>query len=1214
MSESEVGPAISSSDIEGVRATVRECFADLLGCTADEIGSNDTFIEMGADSLLLLQATEAIRKSFGVSVPFRSLIESLPTVAALTDYLVLQGCVGKSPSGEETGAIVPVLSENPNPTGPTANKALPSVDESQYQAKNGSGGHALETVILQQLGIMKRQFDVMSRQLGILRGTNGGLEAEPSDHTRRPDSVAEYPSLPEDSSSEVESDRGVPSEKGTSSVESSVARQRVSRGVRPKAFVAFQPIEIESASSLTARQRRHVDDLIARVCSRTRQSKRFAQDFRPVLADSRLTANYRHLWKDMVYQIIPETASGARVWDVDGNEYVDLAMGFGSLLFGHSPQFLIQELQDQIGRGIQIGLESRRAGQVAEIICELTGMERVAFCNSGTEAVMTALRLARAATGHSKVAMFTGSYHGTYDGVLVGTSRGPKGELRGVPLAPGVPEQLMKDVLLIEYCDPMAVSVLKAQSTDLAAVLVEPKQSRRPDMQAEEFLRDLRSFTEEAGIPLIFDEVVTGFRMHPGGIQGLTGIRADITTYGKSLGGGLPIGVIAGKSAYLDAIDGGMWSYGDETYPQSKQTFFAGTFFQHPLVMTAAWQVLKHIRQNGASLYQQLEERTSRLVDTLNTEMQQLGTPVKVAHFKSLFDFLFPQQQRYGDLLFYHLLEKGVFTAETRVCFLSTAHTDKDIDYVVRATRESVEELQQGGFLLEATFDNPGMRLKPMSRDRVSNPGANTVLPDPTPRDKTREHEVSYTAPLTEGQKGLWILTRMGGEAAFAFNESIALRLIGRFRVEAMRQAFQTVIGRHDSLRTSFSGDGDQLSVFSSVSLPIPVVALSRVFEGELETQLDAALAMEAKSPFDLADGPALRVRIIKLGGDEHVLIFTAHHIVVDGVSFDVIQRELSAAYSAECYGVPCSLEPPMQFREYEELLSLSRQKPDYQVAKSYWLTQFAGTLPVLDLPGTRSRPPLQTYVGSRQTVEIPRSLEKGLKAFGSREGCTLFMILLAGFKLLLHHLSDQDDVVVGVHSAGQLLAGNKDLVGFCINMLPLRTKIQDDIAVSKFVKLVKRTLLDAYSHQSYSFPTLIKDLSSKREPSRPPLVSAVFNIDRVGSEPEFFNLRVETIPNPVTFARFDLLWNLTHIGDSIILNCTYNADLFEPRTIKEWVELYIALLDNLVAQPTSTIGQLRQGLKECNMRLLLEREQELHKGKLRSLDRIERKAITLSN
>ncbi|HKF57636.1 MAG TPA: aminotransferase class III-fold pyridoxal phosphate-dependent enzyme, partial [Blastocatellia bacterium] len=538
----------------------------------------------------------------------------------------------------------------------------------------------------------------------------------------------------------------------------------------------------------------------------------------------------------MIYQVIPERASGATVWDIDGNPYVDLAMGFGSLLFGHSPGFLIGELQDQIGRGVQLGLESRRAGQVAEIICELTGVDRVAFCNSGTEAVMTALRLARAATGRSKIAMFTGSYHGTYDGVLVGPSKGPNGEMRAVSLAPGVPESLMKDVVLTEYCDPMAVSILKAHSKELAAVLIEPKQSRRPDVQAEDFLRDLRCFTEDAKIPLIFDEVVTGFRMHPGGIQGLTGIRADITTYGKSLGGGLPIGAIAGKSGYLDAIDGGMWAYGDESYPQSRQTFFAGTFFQHPLVMTAAWEVLKYIREKGAIFYQELEQRTSRLVDSLNTEMESLGAPVKVAHFKSLFDFMFPQPQKYGELLFYHMLEKGVFTAETRVCFLSTAHTDDDISHVVRATRQSVEELQEGGFLLDAAFDVRGIP-KPTSRYAAAKAGADYAVVKPVNANPGRELGLSYTAPLTEAQKGLWILTRMGGEAAFAFNESIALRLAGPLHIESMRQAFQTVVDRHDSLRATFSDEGNELSVHSSLSLPIPVVDLSALRQNDLRAR-----------------------------------------------------------------------------------------------------------------------------------------------------------------------------------------------------------------------------------------------------------------------------------------------------------------------------------------------------------------------------------------
>jgi glutamate-1-semialdehyde aminotransferase len=191
----------------------------------------------------------------------------------------------------------------------------------------------------------------------------------------------------------------------------------------------------------------------------------------------------------MVYPIVGERSAGSRVWDIDGNSYVDLAMGFGVNLFGHAPDFVTAAVAEQLARGIQIGPQSNLAGEVAEGIAALTGMERVTFSNTGTEAVMTALRVARAVTGRPKVALFAGSYHGSFDGVLVrpGSAHGAAGAL---PLAPGVPPRLVEDLLVLPYGEETALELLRTAGRELAAVLVEPVQSRRPDFQPQAFLQE----------------------------------------------------------------------------------------------------------------------------------------------------------------------------------------------------------------------------------------------------------------------------------------------------------------------------------------------------------------------------------------------------------------------------------------------------------------------------------------------------------------------------------------------------------------------------------------------------------------------------------------------------------------------------------------------------------------------------------------------------
>ena len=238
--------------------------------------------------------------------------------------------------------------------------------------------------------------------------------------------------------------------------------------------------------------------------------------------------------------------------------------------------------------------------------------------------------------------------------------------------------------------------MIRSQAHQLAAVLVEPVQSRRPDFQPVSFLRELRAVTEASGTALIFDEMITGFRAHAAGCQGLFGIDADIATYGKVIGGGMPIGAVAGSARFLDGIDGGIWRYGDNSYPGAARTYFGGTFCQHPITMAASLAVLRHLKAQGPALQTTLNQRTAEFAETLNAFFAGEGLSILVSYFSSIFRFEFSGNL---ELFFYHMLEKGVYIWEWRNCFLSTAHTDEDLARVIRAVKESVAELRAAGIL-----------------------------------------------------------------------------------------------------------------------------------------------------------------------------------------------------------------------------------------------------------------------------------------------------------------------------------------------------------------------------------------------------------------------------------------------------------------------------------------------------------------------------------
>jgi len=386
---------------------------------------------------------------------------------------------------------------------------------------------------------------------------------------------------------------------------------------------------------------------------RTETSRRMADNNRPYMADSRAVAGLRPATKGLVYPIVGDEAEGAYFSDIDGNHYMDVSMGFGVLLFGHKPPFVEKALVQQVNKGLQIGPQSQLAGEVAKLMCELTGVDRVAFCNTGSEAVMVALRIARAATGRQLIAVFRNSYHGHFDGVLPGMST-ISGE---------------SDLLELDYNDEKSLVVLAERSAEIAGVIVEPVQSRRPELQPKEFLKQLRSLTLEKSIPLIFDEVLTGFRIMAGGAQEYFGVRADIVTYGKIIGGGLPVAAVGGLAQYMDYIDGGQWSYDDDSFPSSNRIMFVGTYNKNSLAMAASHAVLSHIKAHGKSLYPKLNTLAKNFYDDLNRQLAALCLPLEVVSFGSLFRF---KSNRNLDVFFQHLIHSGVYIWEGRNCFIST--------------------------------------------------------------------------------------------------------------------------------------------------------------------------------------------------------------------------------------------------------------------------------------------------------------------------------------------------------------------------------------------------------------------------------------------------------------------------------------------------------------------------------------------------------------
>jgi len=385
-----------------------------------------------------------------------------------------------------------------------------------------------------------------------------------------------------------------------------------------------------------------------------------------------------------------ESAKGSRVRDVDGNEYIDLVMSWGPLILGHADDRVVAAAEAALRRGSSYGAPTEAEVRLAELVTErFPSVELVRMVNSGTEATMSAIRVARAYTRRDKIVKFNGCWHGHADGLLVKT--GSTGMQYGVPDSAGVPAAYARETLVAEYNDLDSVTaLLDSNRGDVAAIIVEPVAGNMGVIPpAEGFLQGLRALASDHGAVLILDEVITGFRVARGGAQELYGVEADLTTLGKIIGGGFPVGAYGGRRDIMECVS------------PLGPAVQAGTLSGNPVAMSAGVAVLEALAEPG--VYEALERKASALADGLRSAAASAGvvaTVNRVASMMTAFladgplgnasDVARADAAAYGRF-FHAMLERGVYLAPSycEAAFVSTAHTDEDIERIVEAAREA---------------------------------------------------------------------------------------------------------------------------------------------------------------------------------------------------------------------------------------------------------------------------------------------------------------------------------------------------------------------------------------------------------------------------------------------------------------------------------------------------------------------------------------------
>ncbi len=387
-----------------------------------------------------------------------------------------------------------------------------------------------------------------------------------------------------------------------------------------------------------------------------------------------------------------QKGEGSKIYDVDGNEFIEYIGSWGPHLFGHNPPFIKEALLNAIENGTSFGAPTRLEVKTAKLISEMVpSVEMVRMVNSGTEATMSAVRAARGYTGREKFIKFEGCYHGHADYFLIKAGSGAL--TLGIPTSPGVTKGNAADTLMASYNNLESVKqIIKKNKNEIAAIIVEPIAGNMGVVQAtEEFLNGLRAICTEERIVLIFDEVMTGFRVAKGGAQQLYNIRPDLTTFGKIIGGGLPVGAFGGRKEIMEMI------------APSGPIYQAGTLSGNPLAMAAGYAALNHIKSNP-DIYNQLEEKSAYLEKGIKSALHSINRDFALNRAGSMMTLFFVEEQvnnydaaiksntvLYGKF-FSEMLNRGIYLAPAQfeAAFVSTAHTKEDLDKTINAVEESL--------------------------------------------------------------------------------------------------------------------------------------------------------------------------------------------------------------------------------------------------------------------------------------------------------------------------------------------------------------------------------------------------------------------------------------------------------------------------------------------------------------------------------------------
>ncbi len=449
-------------------------------------------------------------------------------------------------------------------------------------------------------------------------------------------------------------------------------------------------------------------------------------------------------------------------------------------------------------------------------------------------------------------------------------------------------------------------------------------------------------------------------------------------------------------------------------------------------------------------------------------------------------------------------------------------------------------------------------------------------------RFRPRRHRPSMApaeVPLTASQRDLYTVTQLGEEASLAYLEPGIVEMRGPLDVDLLRRSLQAVVDRHEALRSvvppADAGEPVQV-VLPQLLLDVPLVDVSGCPPERREEAAQGWLTAESLRVFDLTRGPLIHASLLRLGPRSrpvHRLGVFVHHIVADGLSIVILIRDVLVIYEAGRAGRRPVLPPAMRFRDY--VAWLAAEGAPTPEDEAWWLSRFAGTLPVFEPPADRPRSPVRTFAGSRRGLVLDPDVHRALHQFSRGRGVTFFISLLAAYTAMLHRWTGQDDLIVGGPANRRPLEGGDRLVGHCVDLVPFRSRAEGDPTFLQHLAATRAFVLDTHEHSGYSFAHLLRALRLPHDPSRLPLINAVFSFDPGAAIPKAAGLELIERPPVITHAKFNVALHVLEAGPDLLVQVEYRTDLFEPETMDRFLERLVLLAEGAVADPSRPLGDL---------------------------------------